>query len=286
MTETLHKYFPGKPGDSRERIQDLLRERSMSQAELAEKIGLSESSLSRYLSGQTDKLSAENIVAIARVFKVTTDFLLCLTDIPYTTNYDIEKLGLSAKAGENLLKQKVNPEIVSILLEMPAFAELTYKLAQMRDGTKAAGVASMIAIFTKAGELVSEHARNHPEDRRAAKQVINQIHDLQPVSIHEVDITEAEMLFRKIMDEFRAGAKAYIEGTDKLTSAILQKFVTNLRQRTKHPNGLKGITPEEIVDTAIEPMKQLGTTEEQLMALRDAMLPLFIRPQELNKDKK
>ena len=80
MAAELHKYFPGKPGNSRERIQDLLRENNMSQAELAEKIGLSESALSRYLSGQTDKLSADNIVSIARVFDVTTDFLLCLTD--------------------------------------------------------------------------------------------------------------------------------------------------------------------------------------------------------------
>ena len=100
MTETLHKFFPG---NSRERIQDLLHDRGMSQAELAEKIGMSESSLSRYLSGQTDKLSTDNIVSIARVFEVTTDFLLCLTDIPFTTNYDIEKLGLSVKAAENML---------------------------------------------------------------------------------------------------------------------------------------------------------------------------------------
>ena len=73
----------------------------MSQAELAEKIGTSESFLSRYLSGQTDKLSTDNIISIARVFEVTTDFPLCLTDIPFTTNYDIEKLGLSVKAAEN-----------------------------------------------------------------------------------------------------------------------------------------------------------------------------------------
>ena len=53
MTDTLHKFFPG---NSRERIQDLLRDRGMSQAELAEKIGMSESSLSRYLSGQTERI--------------------------------------------------------------------------------------------------------------------------------------------------------------------------------------------------------------------------------------
>ena len=97
----IHEYLPA---DCRERIKDLLKEREMSQAQLAEKIGISESAFSRYLSGQTDKLSTENIVAIAKVFDVTTDFLLCLTDIPFTTNFDIEKLGLSVKAAEKLLQ--------------------------------------------------------------------------------------------------------------------------------------------------------------------------------------
>ena len=89
--EKLHEYLPG---DSRERIQDLLIERKMTQAQLAEKLEISESSLNRYLSGQTDKLSTENIVKMARIFGVPTDFLLCETDIPYRTNYDIEELGL------------------------------------------------------------------------------------------------------------------------------------------------------------------------------------------------
>ena len=41
--EKLHEYLPG---DSRERIQDLLIERKMTQAQLAEKLEISESSLS------------------------------------------------------------------------------------------------------------------------------------------------------------------------------------------------------------------------------------------------
>ena len=73
--------------------------------------------------------------------------------------------------------------------------------------------------------------------------------------------------------------------TLSLYASIAQSVVSNLWLRTKQSNGLKGITPEEIIDTAFEPMKQLGTTEEQLTALRDAMLPLFIRPQEMTEDK-
>ena len=66
-------YLPGK---IRDRIQDLMKSRKITQAELATRIGCSESSLSRFISGKTDKLGDEKIIRIARVFNVSTDFLL------------------------------------------------------------------------------------------------------------------------------------------------------------------------------------------------------------------
>ena len=85
-------YLPGK---IRDRIQDLMKFRKITQAELATRIGCSESSLSRYISGKTDKLGDENIIRIARVFNVSTDFLLGEVDTPDRLNYDIAELGLS-----------------------------------------------------------------------------------------------------------------------------------------------------------------------------------------------
>ena len=66
-------YLPGK---IRDRIQDLMKSRKITQAELATRIGCSESSLSRFISGKTDKLGDENIIRIARVFHISADFLL------------------------------------------------------------------------------------------------------------------------------------------------------------------------------------------------------------------
>lgn len=85
-------YLPGK---IRDRIQDLMKSRKVTQAELATRIGCSKSSLSRYISGKTDKLGDENIIRIARVFNVSTDFLLGEVDTPDRLNYDIAELGLS-----------------------------------------------------------------------------------------------------------------------------------------------------------------------------------------------
>ena len=69
-------------GTIRERLQDLMKSSKITQAELATRLGCSESLLSRFLTGKTDKLGDENIIRIARVFNVSTDFLLGETDHP------------------------------------------------------------------------------------------------------------------------------------------------------------------------------------------------------------
>ena len=64
------------PGKIRNRIQDLMKSQKVTQAELATRIGVSERSLRRFISGKTDKLGDENIIRIARVFHISADFLL------------------------------------------------------------------------------------------------------------------------------------------------------------------------------------------------------------------
>ena len=70
------------PGDTRQRIQDLIKDSSITQAELAGIIGLSESAFSRYLKGQTEMLGDGYIIKIAKHFKVSTDFLLAASPRP------------------------------------------------------------------------------------------------------------------------------------------------------------------------------------------------------------
>ena len=135
------------PGTIRERIQDLVKERKITQGELAEKIGCTDSTLSRFLSGKTDKLSDENIIGIARVFDVSTDFLLGVTNVPDRKNYDVGELGLSVEAAKRLYTGKVNSEVVTLLLENDRFAELTQMLSRYFDDTISAGYAAQNTIF-------------------------------------------------------------------------------------------------------------------------------------------
>ena len=115
------------PGTIRERLQDLMKERKISQTELAAKIGCTDSTLSRFLTAKTDKLSDENIIRIARDFNVSTDFLLGVTNTPDRKNYEIAELGLSVQATRNLYTGKVNAKVVNRLLESPCRGNTTIR---------------------------------------------------------------------------------------------------------------------------------------------------------------
>ena len=55
------------PGDTRQRIQDLIKNRKITQAELAEKVGLSNSALSRYLQVSRRELSFPPTASLRRI---------------------------------------------------------------------------------------------------------------------------------------------------------------------------------------------------------------------------
>ena len=283
MTDTIHEYFPCKPGDLRSRVRDLLIEKKMSQAELAEKIGMSESSFSRYMSGQIDKLSTNSIVAIASVFGVSTDFLLCLTNIPYRTNYDIEKLGLTAEAAKSLMTRTVNPDIVNILLTMPEFALLTHKLEDMQQGIMAAGVASMKAIPHQAQSMMLEFTKTDPEKRRALQETFKEIRASQPGSSYDYDVITAENIFRKIMQAFREKGKSHAEDSAKLTSEKMRQIAAAFQWQTNEQGQLTGFAPEKMVETILTSLCQLPLTGEEKESLRAAMLPLFKRTHEIGE---
>ena len=103
---------------------------------------MSESTLSRFLRSNSDRLSSEQVLQIARFFNVSTDFLLGETNIPDRKNYDISELGLSAQAARNLYTGKVHPDVVNRLLENQRFDTVTNMIAQYFDDTYEIGRAS------------------------------------------------------------------------------------------------------------------------------------------------
>ena len=267
----LHKYLPG---DTRERIKDLLAERGMNQEELAEKLGVNGSTINRYLSGQTEKLSTENIVEMARIFNISTDFLLCLTDIPFKTNYDIEKLGLNADAAKTLLRKEYDMDILNTLLTMRDFKVMVRQLSELTKGTMEAGVEGVNQMITSTISLLTEYAAAFPSDRSAAKQAILEIQgQRQPEYEAETDALEATL--HRIIDDFKAGAEDYIVHTRKLTSNIMDRLVSHIKKNLKDPMKLRGITPEIIVNQIMRDTEKVEMSDETREKFHAGLLAMF-----------
>lgn len=266
--DKLHEYLPG---DSRERIQDLLRERGMTQTELAEKIGMSGGALNRYISGETDKIAAENIVKIARVFGVSTDFLLCETNIPYRTNYDIEKLGLTAKAAARLYTGEVDPTVVSQLLEHKEFAILVAQIAQFEDATISASISGMNAMIEQFSGLVQRVGNKNPRLQRAA---IRAQQDIEAMKMPEgrTDTTAMEATFLRIVKDLRDGADVYSEQARTLTTEIMMKMMDKLTKRGE--KSLMNLTPAQIIEAALDMTDPNVFTEKHKAAIRTTWLLL------------
>ncbi len=90
------------PALSNVRLADLMKEHNISQPELAKEIGCSKSTINRFISGAKGTLTHEQVLKIARLFNVSTDFLLGETNIPDRKNYDIAELGLSVEAAKDI----------------------------------------------------------------------------------------------------------------------------------------------------------------------------------------
>ena len=188
------------PADVRKRIVDVMRERKMTQRELALRIDVNESTISRFLSGKTEKLSEESVIRIARVFNVSTDFILGTTVIPDKKNYDISELGLSVEAAKNLYTGKVNNDVVNRLLENPRFAMVTYMIAQYMDDTLARGYAAQNQMFATVGSLLLGQ-NQAPEAVQAARTA-----NAMKIPAYQADQTTIQNTFMTVVKEIKKEA--------------------------------------------------------------------------------
>ena len=206
-------YLPGK---IRDRIQDLMKANKVTQAELAARIGCSESMLSRFISGKTDKLGDENIIRIARVFNVSTDFLLGEVDIPDRLNYDISELGLSVQAARNLYTHKVNPEVVNALLENPEFANTTNLISGYLDDELAKGFAAQNQLYA----TVTGMLRGQPD-------AVDDVKKLQ-TPVYQADLTMIQNTFMAALREVKKEIGNDFTAAQSLTKGITQQMFTEL----------------------------------------------------------
>lgn len=261
------------PGDTRQRIQDLIKNRKITQAELAEKVGLSNSALSRYLQGRTTNLGDGFIIRIAKYFDVSTDFLLGETDIPDRKNYDIEELRLSAETAKLLYTGKVDASVLNQLIEHPRFPQLLLLLARYRDETMIAGINAMNQILTFIRSLTLDQANLHPEDADTVK---NAAQDLRLLATPPVtaDTNTIQNLFMQIVRDIKKNAESASEAQQAATTEVLKLLRENLTKDGESVD-LSKLTGEDLTVAVMKTISEAGIPEEKLTSLGASFLDLL-----------
>ena len=159
--------LPGTPG---QRISDLCNGNHITQKELAEKIGVSASQLSRIVSGETRTVSSDILIGVAKEFKVSTDYILGLSTVSVRKSYDISELGLSEGAVRGLVTGAVDVQILNRLLEHRNFPKLIDLIRIYFQDTAAKGIMARNQLIEMATASLSDLMKEHPEHRAEAKQ--------------------------------------------------------------------------------------------------------------------
>lgn len=159
--------LPGTPG---QRISDLCNGNHITQKELAEKIGVSASQLSRIVSGETRTVSSDILIGVAKEFKVSTDYILGLSTVSVRKSYDISELGLSEGAVRGLVTGAVDVQILNRLLEHRNFPKLIDLIRIYFQDTAAKGITARNQLIEIATASLSDLMKEHPEHRAEAKQ--------------------------------------------------------------------------------------------------------------------
>ena len=256
------------PGDTRQRIQDLIKDSSITQAELAGIIGLSESAFSRYLKGQTEMLGDGYIIKIAKHFNVSTDFLLGETNIPDRKNYDIEELGISAEAAKLLYTGRLDSRVLNLLLENPHFPQLLALLARYQNEIVRSGIAAMNQQLTFINSLLLAQAESVPDSAGAATQLAADLRGVR-MPVINADTTAIQNLFMLIVRDIKEQGETIAADSNAVTAQVLQRLREEL-SKGQDSLDLRTITAEDLTGAVMRAVSIADIPEDALQGLGSA----------------
>ena len=255
------------PGTIRERLQELMKRRHIKQADLAEKIGVDNATLSRFINGKTDKISPDAIVRMAKEFEVSTDFLLGVVNDPARKNYDIGEIGLTVDAARNLYTGKVNADVVNCLLTNDRFADAADQIALYLEDRLARGVAAQNEIYG----LAYNQLKKLPDTKKDADEIHSWISNPHRDELNGIT-SSFEASLREIKKEY---------GSDNLKETqVMSREITRgifaevMKGRDAHnpkvtAEECAGVVTQVVANRLNMPEEKLGTFRKLMLMLMD-----------------
>ena len=238
--------LPGTPG---ERISDLCNGRHISQKELAKRIGVSAPQLSRIVSGETKTINSDLLIAVAKEFKVSTDYILGLSEVSTRKSYDIFELGFSEGAARGLVTGTLDMEILNRLLEHKSFPKLTNLIRIYFKDTAARGIMARNQIIDMATASLSDFVKEHPDKRAEVRENL-QFMSAQKLGKHEAEIEKIKSIFLSILRDIKKDIDSGKQPEKTATAAMIQAIQDEIRERDP-----KTLTKDDVTEIVVN---QLG----------------------------
>ncbi len=184
------------------RVKVLRENQFLSQKQLAEVIHVTPSQISRLERGETTNAGTELIIAIARHFRVSTDYLLGLTPVSTQKSYDISTLGLSEESVRRLITGRIDADVLNRLLEHDKFPQRCALIRNYFDGTVASGVMARNELIDLATEPLVALKSTPAADRAEVIKDLNFLRSSK-MGANEADIEKIKNLFMSILRDIK-----------------------------------------------------------------------------------
>ena len=226
-----------------ERLKDLrVSEKRMSLQELSDATGIPSSTIGNYEKDENIDMSLGNLITLANFYNVSTDYLLCRTELRKHKNQSVSDLRLNDDAIQILTDKKYNPRLLSELLTHENFKKFMTDLEIYIDGFNDKGI-----------------------------QIANAFLDVMRCKLTELgaDSTDA---FASVFDNSHIEAEQYYMN---ILSSDLKPIVSDLRNaHTKDSNTASGIDYQSMVKNIIDDFASqiLTTADDDTESSNDAYI--------------
>jgi len=224
-----------------ERIAETRKDKGLSQKRLCELADITPTQLSRIENGITENVSSDVLIKLAKALNVSTDYLLCMTNISTPKNYDISELGLSGGAVKVIVSGAVDIEILNRIIEHKSYWYLQQLINTYIYNTAVDGVRARNELMDIMTSSLTDYIKAHPEQRKSLQANIRQIKS-EKLSEHEAELEKIKSTFLAIIRDIKKDIDADDPPREAATKAILQQAQAYVKSivnspRKKHKAG-------------------------------------------------
>lgn len=248
------------------RLRELRLDHGLSQKELADKINVTHSQISRIESGETKNPNVNIIVSVAKLFHVSTDYLLGLTKITVPKSYDISELGLSEEAVKRLLLEKIDVDVLNRLLEHEQFPRLCVMIRNYFDDTIAEGVMARNRVIDLAIDPLTELMNADPSKRKEIikdKQFLNS----KKLGANEADVEKIKNILMGILRDIKSGMQK-----KELTTAVATAEAAKAIREALPDKAASDITSEDMTNAVTAYVSQATNLDAQGLEIAQKLI--------------